>query len=253
MTLEIDNISMSLGGMRILRNITLSVPRDRMTGLIGPNGAGKSTLFAVVSGFLTAATGTMRFAGQSLDGKGPAERARTGMVRTFQVPREFRHMTVRENLCAAAPDQPGEHLLNLVIARRKVGRRERQIREQAEEVLGLLKLARVADVPAGQLSGGQKKLLELGRVLMLEPRMILLDEPFAGVNAVMIGEIIERIRELNARGIGFLIIEHDLQSLSDLVGEMHVLNYGSLLASGSPQSVLTDLRVREAYLGGVAQ
>ena len=253
MTLEIGHISASLGGVEILKDIAFSVPEDGITGLIGPNGAGKSTLFSVISGFLRPSSGHILLSGRTLDGAGAAERARAGMVRTFQVPREFRHMTVRENLYAAVPDQPGEHLINLALRRARVLERERAIREQAEEVLDFLTLTRVGDVPSGQLSGGQKKLLELGRVMMLRPRIILLDEPFAGVNAVLIGEIMDRIRALHGRGIGFLIIEHDLESLSDLVDEMHVLNYGSLLASGVPDAVLTDPRVREAYLGGAVQ
>jgi branched-chain amino acid transport system ATP-binding protein len=253
MTLEIGNISASFGGFQILKDIVLSVPEDGLTGLIGPNGAGKSTLFSIISGFLVQSSGHIRLGGRALDGTGAAERARAGMVRTFQVPREFRHMTVRENLYAAGPDQPGEHLINLLINRARVCQREHEIREQAEDVLDFLKLSKVADVPSGQLSGGQKKLLELGRVMMLKPRLILLDEPFAGVNAVLIAEVVDRIRELHRRGTGFLIIEHDLEALSDLVGQMHVLNGGSLLASGSPQMVLNDPRVREAYLGGSIQ
>jgi branched-chain amino acid transport system ATP-binding protein len=253
MTLEIANISASLGGVEILRDITLSVPGTGITGLIGPNGAGKSTLFAVIAGFLAPTVGRIAFAGTSLDATGPSERARAGMVRTFQVPREFRHMTVRENLYVAAPDQPGEHLLNLLVRRAAVRAREQEIHEQAEAVLDFLKLRKVADTPSGQLSGGQKKLLELGRVMMLKPRLVLLDEPFAGVNAVLIGEIMDRIRELHRRGIGFLIIEHDLEALSDLVAEMHVLDRGALLASGTPGGVLADPRVREAYLGGTVQ
>ena len=253
MTLEVSNISVSLGGFEILKDIAISVPEAGMTGLIGPNGAGKSTLFSVISGFLKQSAGRIQFGGRDLDGTGAAVRARAGMVRTFQVPREFRHMTVRENLYAAAPDQPGEHLINLLIRSAKVKLREREVRQQGEEVLDFLKLRKVADVPSGQLSGGQKKLLELGRVLMLKPKMILLDEPFAGVNAVLITEIVDRIRELHAGGVGFLIIEHDLEAISDLVDEMHVLNRGMLLASGAPQAVLDDARVREAYLGGAVQ
>jgi branched-chain amino acid transport system ATP-binding protein len=253
MTLDISHISASLGGVQILRDIAFSVPADGITGLIGPNGAGKSTLFSVISGFLAQSSGHIRLAGRSLDRTGAAERARAGMVRTFQVPREFRHMTVRENLYAAAPDQPGEHLINLLLRRAKVRSREREVRDQAEGVLDFLKLTKVADVPSGQLSGGQKKLLELGRVMMLKPSLILLDEPFAGVNAVLIAEIIARIRELHRGGTGFLIIEHDLEALSGLVDEMHVLNDGALLASGAPQAVLNDSKVREAYLGGSVQ
>ena len=215
MTLEVSNISVSLGGFEILKDIAISVPEAGMTGLIGPNGAGKSTLFSVISGFLKQSAGRIQFGGRDLDGTGAAVRARAGMVRTFQVPREFRHMTVRENLYAAAPDQPGEHLINLLIRSAKVNLREREVRQQGEEVLDFLKLRKVADVPSGQLSGGQKKLLELGRVLMLKPKMILLDEPFAGVNAVLIAEIVDRIRELHAGGVGFLIIEHDLEAISE--------------------------------------
>lgn len=251
MTLQIQNISVSLGGAQILKDVTMHVPADGLTGLIGPNGAGKSTLFSVISGFLTPSAGAVSFDGRDVSSTGAAERARTGMVRTFQVPREFRHLTVRENLYAAAPNQPGEHLINLALRPGRVRAREAEIRAQAEEVLDFLRLRPVADTPSGQLSGGQKKLLELGRIMMLDPKMILLDEPFAGVNAVLIEVIIERIRELHGRGIGFLVIEHDLDALSGLVTELHMLNQGAVLASGSPESVLDDVRVREAYLGGV--
>ena len=252
MSLDIIDISASLGGMEILKGITLRVPEDGITGLIGPNGAGKSTLFAVISGFLAPTAGEIRFDNRGLEG-GPAERARSGMVRTFQVPREFRHMTVRENLYVAAPDQPGEHLVNLLMRRGAVQARERKVREEAEAVVEFLRLGPVADTPAGHLSGGQKKLLELGRVMMLQPRLVLLDEPFAGVNAVLITEIINRIRELHRRGVGFLIIEHDLDALSGLVSEMHVLDRGCLLASGPPDAVLAEPLVRDAYLGGSLQ
>lgn len=253
MSLDIIDISASLGGVEILTGITLCVPEDGITGLIGPNGAGKSTLFAVISGFLAQTAGEIRFDSRGLEGYGPAERARSGMVRTFQVPREFRHMTVRENLYVAAPDQPGEHLVNLLMRRGAVQARERQVREEAGAVVEFLRLGPVADTPAGHLSGGQKKLLELGRVMMLRPKLVLLDEPFAGVNAVLITEIMDRIRELHRRGVGFLIIEHDLDALSGLVSKMHVLDRGCLLASGPPDAVLAEPLVRDAYLGGSVQ
>ena len=253
MSLDIIDISASLGGVEILTGITLRVPKDGITGLIGPNGAGKSTLFAVISGFLAQTAGEIRFDGRGLEGNGPAERARFGMVRTFQVPREFRHMTVRENLYVAAPDQPGEYLINLFVRHGAVQARESKVREEAEAVVEFLRLGPVADTPAGHLSGGQKKLLELGRVMMVRPRLVLLDEPFAGVNAVLIAEIMDRIRELHGRGVGFLIIEHDLDALSGLVSQMHVLDRGCLLASGPPETVLAEPRVRDAYLGGSVQ
>jgi branched-chain amino acid transport system ATP-binding protein len=227
MSLEVCDISKAYGGFRALDGVRLTIETGSLFGIIGPNGAGKSTLFSVVSGFDRADEGQIRLDGQSLDGLSPPARARAGMVRTFQVPREFRHLTVRENLMAAAPMQIGESLLGL-------------------------KLTLVADQPSGKLSGGQKKLLELGRALMVEPRLILLDEPFAGVNPVLIGEIMERITELNTRGIGFIIIEHDLEALTRLVPQFAVMDRGKVIAQGTPQAVLDDPLVREAYLGGVS-
>ena len=172
------------------------------------------------------------------------------MIRTFQVPREFHHLTVRENLMAAAPGQSGEGLLGLFLRPGRVRAEEDAIRAEAEATIDFLRLARVADTPAGRLSGGQKKLVELGRALMAKPRLILLDEPFAGVNPVLIEEIMDRIRDLNARGIGFLVIEHDLGALSRLVPRFVVMDRGRVLAAGAPDDVLADPAVREAYLGG---
>jgi branched-chain amino acid transport system ATP-binding protein len=172
------------------------------------------------------------------------------MVRTFQVPREFRHLTVRENLMVAAPGQTGENLLNLFTRPGQIRRDEARIAKEVRDVLEFLRLADVADLPSGSLSGGQKKLLELGRALMVSPKLILLDEPFAGVNPVLIATIAERIRELNVRGIGFLIIEHDLAALTRLVPQLAVMDRGRIIARGAPGKVLEDPIVREAYLGG---
>jgi branched-chain amino acid transport system ATP-binding protein len=174
------------------------------------------------------------------------------MVRTFQVPREFAHLTVRENLMAAAPGQSGENLVDLFFRPGRVLAEEEAIRREAEETIDFLKLRAVADTSAGRLSGGQKKLLELGRALMTKPKLILLDEPFAGVNPVLIEALSGHIRALNRRGIGFVIIEHDLSALSRLVSVLHVMDQGRLLASGTPAEVLARKDVREAYLGGAA-
>jgi branched-chain amino acid transport system ATP-binding protein len=174
------------------------------------------------------------------------------MVRTFQVPREFTHLTVRENLMAAAPGQSGERLVHALFRPGRVRAEEARIAEEAAATVAFLRLDRVADSPAGRLSGGQKKLLELGRALMTGARLILLDEPFAGVNPVLIGELSDRIRELNGRGVGFFIIEHDLGALTRLVSELHVMDRGRLIASGTPGEVLADAQVRDAYLGGAA-
>ncbi len=250
MTLEICGIVHDFGGFRALDGVSFAVPRGGLAGLIGPNGAGKSTLFAVISGFQLPDAGSVALDGRTLNRLAAPARARAGLVRTFQVPREFRHLTVRENLHAAAPGQTGEGLLGLFLQPRRVRREEAAIAQRAEEVLHLLRLSAVAEQPARQLSGGQKKLLELGRALMLKPKFVLLDEPFAGVNPVLIGHIAERIRELNAQGIGFLIIEHDLEALNRLVPWLAVMDRGRIIASGEPEAVLADPIVREAYLGG---
>jgi branched-chain amino acid transport system ATP-binding protein len=252
MNLSINDIRLAFGGFQALSGISLSVPAGGLVGLIGPNGAGKSTLFSVISGFLSPDGGAVRFDEADLAPLSPSARARRGLLRTFQVPKEFGHLTVRDNLKAAARGQVGESLIGLFFRPGEVRRQERLIDEKADEVIRFLKLEPVANRPAGGLSGGQKKLLELGRVLMVEPTMVLLDEPFAGVNPVLIEEIVERVRELNARGIGFLIIEHDLGALTRLVPVLHVMDRGTLLASGPPDEVLSNGAVREAYLGGAA-
>jgi len=251
MSLSVRGIDKSFGGFRALEGVSFEMPTDGLLGIIGPNGAGKSTLFSVVSGFIAADAGSVTLDGRALDRLGAAARARAGMVRTFQVPREFHHLTVRENFMAAAPGQSGESLFGLFLRPGRVRAEEAAIRVEAEATIELLRLAPVADTPAGRLSGGQKKLAELGRALMARPRLILLDEPFAGVNPVLVEQIMERIGVLNARGIGFLVIEHDLGALSRLVPRLVVMDRGRVLAAGAPQEVLADAAVREAYLGGM--
>lgn len=250
MILNINDMSKAYSGLVVVDKVSIRLDDGEMVGVIGPNGAGKSTLFSLVTGFLEANDGDVVLDGRSLGRQSAAERARHGMVRTFQVPREFANMTVRENLMAAAPRQSGENLINAFFRTRLVAAQEKEISARVDETIAFLKLERVAHSPAGRLSGGQKKLLELGRALMTGARVILLDEPFAGVNPVLIEELSSKIRELNARGIGFLIIEHDLGALSRLVSKLYVMDRGRLIASGTPQEVLADPLVREAYIGG---
>ncbi|TDT93455.1 amino acid/amide ABC transporter ATP-binding protein 1 (HAAT family) [Azorhizobium sp. AG788] len=252
MTLSIQGLTKAYGGLRVVDEVRFEVPSGALVGVIGPNGAGKSTLFSLITGFLAADGGNVAFEGRALGRASPMERARAGMVRTFQVPREFSHLTVRENLMAAYPKQSGERLIDTFFRPGRVKAEEAAIAREVEETIAFLRLQKVADVPAGRLSGGQKKLVELGRALMTGARMILLDEPFAGVNPVLIEELSVRIRELNARGIGFLIIEHDLPALNKLVSTLHVMDRGQLIASGTPAEVLANPRVRDAYLGGAA-
>ena len=250
MSLVINAVSKTFGGSRILHDVSLTVPTHAITGMIGPNGAGKSSLFAVIGGTIDADSGSVLFEGEDLLGRPPQARARLGLVRTFQVPRPFPHLTVRDNLAVAAPGQSGEGLVSALVGGGRVRAQERSIRARASELIDFLKLVPVADTPAGQLSGGQRKLLELGRAMMLGPKLLLLDEPFAGVNPVLFGEISDRIRDINRSGIGFFIIEHNIRALTRLVDTLYVLNHGVVLASGPADAVLAQPAVRDAYMGG---
>ena len=251
MTLELQNISKRLGGMLVLDGLSFSAELSELTGIIGPNGAGKSTLFAVISGFQNCDTGSTRFDGQALDGLRPEQRVCKGLARTFQVPRPFTHLTVRENLAVGAQAQSGERLIELFARPWRVRAQEKSIFERVDAVVDFLGIGPVAHTAAGQISGGQRKLLELGRALMTEPRYVLLDEPFAGVNPVLVEQISQRIREAKVRGVGFLIVEHDLSALSRLASRLLVMERGRLIADGAPDHVLEDPMVQEAYMGGV--
>lgn len=245
-------ISKSFAGFQVLDQVSFSVPERGLTGIVGTNGAGKSTLFAVVSGQVIADAGRVKFADHDITELAPMRRARLGLGRTFQVPREFAHLTVRENFLVAAPREYGETLRSVFLGWPRVAHEEGTLREQADTWIDFLRLNSVADSPARNLSGGQKKLLELGRVLMIQPRCILLDEPFAGVNPVLVHEISTRIGELNvSRGIAFVIIEHNLEALRALVQHLYVMDQGRIIADGAPAEVLAQPRVHEAYMGGV--
>jgi branched-chain amino acid transport system ATP-binding protein len=252
MRLEIESLTMAYGGLKVVDNLSFTMPAGDIVGVIGPNGAGKSTMFSIVTGFLVADAGDVRLGGETVTALSPVARAKSGMVRTFQVPKEFSHLTVRENLLAAASSQSGERLFDLFFRPSRVSAEEALLAKRVDALLEFLKLGKVAGTPAGRLSGGQKKLLELGRALMTGAKLILLDEPFAGVNPVLIEEISQRILELNADGVGFLIIEHDLGALTRIVSTLQVMDRGCLIASGRPAEVLKDPVVREAYLGGAS-
>ena len=251
MMLTVNSVTRQFGGFRAVDGVSLQLAEKEILGIAGTNGAGKSTLFAAIAGQQPADAGSIQFAGQDITRMAPYRRARLGLVRTFQVPREFKSLSVHDNLMAAAPNPVGERLFNGFLSTRQLREHEEQLAHKADGILQFLNLARVRDVKAGGLSGGQKKLVELGRVLMLGPRCILLDEPFAGVNPVLIEEICERVRQLNAQGIAFIVIEHHLQALKALSGRMIVMDRGRILAEGDPHAVLDDPRVQEAYMGGV--
>ncbi|MFO8116174.1 MAG: ABC transporter ATP-binding protein [Halorubrum sp.] len=240
------------GGLRAIDGLSLSIEAGELVGVIGPNGAGKSTLFNCVTGVVTPDEGTVTYDGTEVTGDPPDALARRGLVRTFQSTRELETMTVRDNVRLAAPDQPGERTVDALLRTESMQTTERAVRTRADELLETFELDHLADEYSGTLSGGQRKLLELARTLMLDPDVLMLDEPFAGVNPTLTGDIAEHIRELNANGMTVVIIEHELETLTELVDRLVVLRQGRVLVDGEPEDVLADDRVIEAYLGGGA-
>ena len=251
--LEVRGLSKHFGGVAAVNDTSFAVAEGAITALIGPNGAGKTTVFNLVSGFLRPDRGVVRFAGQRIDSWRGDVIARAGLVRAFQAPRVLTRMSVIDNLLLAARHQPGERLGMSWLAPRRVARREREIRERALEILDLVRLRPLADHYAGTLSGGQRKLLELGRALMVEPRMILLDEPMAGVAPVLALQLLDHIRELRARaGVTVLVIEHDMEVVMSVSERIIVMDEGRVIAEGPPEAIQADERVIEAYLGRLA-
>ncbi|MBN9062638.1 MAG: ABC transporter ATP-binding protein [Rhizobiales bacterium 65-9] len=250
--LEVANVARRFGELRAVDGVSLSVPPGKIVGLIGPNGAGKSTLFNLIAGSLKPDQGEIRFEGKRIDGQSPDRIFRAGLARTFQIPRPFPQMTVLENVMLAPIDQRGERFWNNWIRPGSVQAQERRARERAMEVLGFTGLAAKSADLAGQLSGGQQKLLELARILMIEPRLILLDEPAAGVNPALLDTLIEKIIALNQRGMTFLIIEHNMDMVMNLCRPIVVLAQGKVIFEGEADGVRADPRVLDAYLGDVA-
>ncbi len=248
--LIVDSISRRFGGLLAVDKASFNVQQGSISGLIGPNGAGKTTAFNVISGFLKPDGGSITFDGQRIDGQRPHTIAQMGLVRTFQMPRVLTRMSVLENMMLAAPRHPGEVLGAALIVPGRVRRREKEAREQAFEVLELVRLSRLANDYAGTLSGGQRKLLEFGRALMTRPRMVLLDEPMAGVAPALALQLLEHILELRAtRGTTFLIIEHDMEAIMAISEHIIVMDEGRVIARGVPEEIQNDQRVIDAYLG----
>ena len=248
--LDVRDVAKTLGGVRAVAGASLQVERGSITALIGPNGAGKSTLFNCISGFMRADTGEIALAGRRIDRLPPHAIVASGLGRTFQTARALTRMTVLDNVRLAAPRHPGEHLLTLVGRRGSARRREQEATAQAEELLRLVRLDGHADALAGTLSGGQRKLLDLARILMAAPELILLDEPMAGVSPTLRQELLVHILELRAsHGMTFLIVEHDLGFVMQASDRVVVMNEGHVLTAGTPAEVRNDERVIDAYLG----
>ncbi|MDQ0316958.1 ABC transporter ATP-binding protein [Amorphus orientalis] len=248
--IRIEDVSLSFGGIRAVDGCSFEVAEGSITGLIGPNGAGKSTLFNIVAGLLKPDAGRIVFDGEDITGLPPHTLFHRGLVRTFQIPHEFYRMTVRENLMLVPPEQAGENLFASWFSWGRVKRQDADVLDKVDEVLAFLNLTHVADELAGNLSGGQKKLLDLGRTMMTDARMVLLDEPGAGVNRTLLGAITTAIRRLNEeRGYTFCLIEHDMDVIAELCDPVIVMAQGTVLTQGPMSEVRSNPDVREAYLG----
>jgi ABC-type branched-subunit amino acid transport system ATPase component len=247
--LEVRGLRKRFGGVEALAGVDLVFPDQGIYGIIGPNGSGKSTLFNVISGFYRPDAGAVLLDGRRLSDLGPHRVARTGVVRTFQLSRAFAGLTVRENLLVAAPDRIGDRPVAALFARRAWQRQEQALRAEADAILDRVGLSHQADTPAALLSYGQSKLLELARALMTRPRVLLLDEPTAGVNPTLVDKLAALVRSIAADGRLVVLIEHNMPFVMGLCDQLSVLDRGTVLSSGTPAAVRADERVLQAYLG----
>ena len=249
--LRIEKLVKRYGGLTAVDGASFEVRRGSITGLIGPNGAGKTTTFDMIAGAQRPTAGRVIFEGRDITGVPTHELFHLGIVRSFQIPKEYGRLTVIENLMLVPPDQPGESVWATWFTPARVRAREREVLERADEALEFLGLTHLREELAGNLSGGQKKLLELGRAMMTDSKLVLLDEPGAGVNPTLMNKIIEMIQRLNTeRGYTFCIVEHDMDLIARLCDPVIVLVEGKVLTEGPMAEVSNDPRVIDAYFGG---
>ncbi len=249
--LGVEGVVKRFGGIRAVDGASFEVAAGSITALIGPNGAGKTTLFNVLTGFHRGDAGSVRFAGEEVLGRPAYAIARRGMVRTFQITKALGAMPVIDNMMLAAPEQPGERFRNLLLRPRAVRAREREVREEALELLEVFNLTDLADDYAGTLSGGQRKLLELARALMARPTLLMLDEPMAGINPSLGRRLLDHMQALRRdRGMTFLFVEHDMEVVMNHSDTVVVMAEGRVISEGEPKRVREDPAVIDAYLGG---
>jgi len=248
--IRVENLHKRFGGFRAVDGASIEIADGSITGLIGPNGAGKSTLFNVIAGVLPPTSGRVTMDGEDITGLPPHALFHKGLLRTFQIAHEFSSMTVRENLMMVPAGQSGESLWNAWFHRRRVAREDRALAKKADEVLAFLTIDHLADERAGNLSGGQKKLLELGRTMMVDAKVVFLDEVGAGVNRTLLNTIGDAIVRLNReRGYTFCVIEHDMDFIGRLCDPVIVMAEGKVLAEGKASEIMQNEAVIEAYLG----
>lgn len=248
--LNVRNVVKRYGGVVAVNDMSFDVRQGEILGLIGPNGAGKTTMFDLVAGSVAPSAGQITLNQVDVSGEAAHRRISRGLARTFQIPKPFPELSLLDNVLIARQNQTGEKLLPNFLSPARIRSEEKRAREKALELLDFVLLRRLAYEPARVLSGGQRKLLELARVMMADPAIILLDEPAAGVNATLLEVIIERIKAINERGVTFLLIEHNIDMVSRLCHRVLVMASGQLLCEGTPGEVSEDPRVIEAYLGG---
>ena len=246
----VENLHKHFGGFHAVDGASLEIAQGTITGLIGPNGAGKTTLFNVIAGVHKPTSGTVSMDGEDITGLPPHDLFHKGLLRTFQIAHEFSSMTVRENLMMVPPGQSGETLWNAWFGRARIAQEERELLGKADEVLDFLTISHLKDEKAGNLSGGQKKLLELGRTMMVDAKIVFLDEVGAGVNRTLLNTIADAIIRLNKeRGYTFCVIEHDMDFIGKLCDPVIVMAEGRVLAEGSAADIMKNEAVIEAYLG----
>lgn len=248
--IKVENLHRHFGGFHAVDGASLEIREGSITGLVGPNGAGKTTLFNVIAGVLPPTSGQVTMAGEEITGMSPHELFHKGLLRTFQIAHEFSSMTVRENLMMVPGGQSGETLWNTWFGRKRIADQERALQAKADEVLEFLTVDHLRDEKAGNLSGGQKKLLELGRTMMVDARIVFLDEVGAGVNRTLLNTIGDAIVRLNQeRGYTFCMIEHDMEFIGRLCDPVIVMAEGRVLAEGTIDEIKANDQVIEAYLG----
>lgn len=251
--LAIQNVSLNFGGLKALNGATFNVEQGSLTGLIGPNGAGKTTLFNCISGLYRPTGGAVAFRGKAITGLPPEKVTASGLIRTFQLARGFPRMSVFDHLLLYGQHQPGESILPGLFGTSLARQREQELHDKAWAIIKRLKLECIVNHFPGNVSGGQKKLLEIGRALMTDPQMLLLDEPMAGVNPTLVNEIGDHLLALKADGITILLIEHDMPLIRRLCDEVIVMAEGAFMARGKFDDIAANTQVQEAYLGVARQ
>ena len=248
--ISVTDLSKYFGGIHAVEDVTLNIEKGSITGLIGPNGAGKTTLFNVIAGVFKPTSGNVYLDGEDVTGLEPHELFKRGLLRTFQIAHEFHTLTVMENLMVVPGEQPGEQLRHAWFNFRRVRENEERIRKRAREVIDFLQISHLENELAGNLSGGQKKLLELGRTMMVDAKVVFLDEVGAGVNRTLLKTIGTSIQRLNEeRGYTFCMIEHDMDFIARMCDPVIVMAEGKLLTQGTIEEIKNNEEVIEAYLG----